>query len=119
VNREIHAADDERQGVIPLPDVINIMSLFATVGCVIVLPIATESYFWLSRMVVSGAYVLIAFHPLAVAAHHRLWRREGIRRQARDGAGPHNVIREELAVSLLSVLIATVVAAYLGMHVAG
>jgi hypothetical protein len=25
------------------------------VGCAIVLPLATESYFWLSRMVVSGA----------------------------------------------------------------
>jgi hypothetical protein len=62
--REIHAAD-ERQDVIPLPDVINIMSLFATVGCAVVLPIATESYFWLSRMVVGGAYILIAFHPLA------------------------------------------------------
>jgi hypothetical protein len=33
VNRETHAA--ERPGVIPLPDVINIMSLFATVGCAI------------------------------------------------------------------------------------
>jgi hypothetical protein len=115
VNREIHAADDERQDVIPLPDVINIMSLCATVGCVIVLPIATESYFWLSRMVEGGAYVLIVFHPLAIAAHYRLWRRDGIRRQDRDGAGSHYANREELAASLLSVLIATVVAAYLGM----
>ncbi len=119
VNREIHAADDERQGVIPLPDVINIMSLFATVGCAIVLPLATESYFWLSRMVVSGAYVMIAFHPLAIAAHYRLWRREGIGRRAGDGAGSHYVNREELAVSLLSVLIAIAVAVYLGMHVGG
>jgi hypothetical protein len=118
VNREIHAAD-ARQGVIPLPDVINIMSLFATVGCAIVLPIVTESYFWLSRMVVGGAYILIAFHPLVIAAHFRLWTREGTRKQARDGAGPHYVNREELATSLLSVLIATMVAAYLGMHVAG
>ncbi len=119
VNREIHATDDERQGVIPLPDVINIISLFATVGCVIVLPIATESYFWLSRMVVSGAYVLIAFHPLAIAAHFRLWRREDSGKQVRDGAKPHYANREELAVSLLSVLIAAVVAAHLGIHGGG
>jgi len=119
VNREIHAAEDERQGVIPLPDVINIMSLFVTVGCAIVLPIATESYFWLSRMVVSVAYVLIAFHPLAIAAHYRLWKREGARRQARNAVSSHYVNREELAVSLLSVLVAALVAAYLGMHVDG
>jgi hypothetical protein len=37
VNREINVADAGRQTVIPLPDVINIMSLFATVGCLIVL----------------------------------------------------------------------------------
>src|ERR1700728_1388750 len=38
VNREINAPNTERQPVIPLPDVINIMSLFTTVSCLVVLP---------------------------------------------------------------------------------
>ena len=116
VNREIDVTDAERQTVIPLPDVINIMSLFATVGCVIVLPLATESHFWLSRMVLGGAYVLITFHPVTVAAHYRLWRREGNSRKVTDGASSPYANREELITSLLSVLIAAVVAAYVGMH---
>ncbi len=116
VNREINAADAERQTVIPLPDVINIMSLFATVGCVIVLPLATDSYFRLSRMVLGCAYVLIAFHPLTIAAHYRLWKRKDPGRKAIDKANSPYANREELAASFLSVLIAILVAAYLGMH---
>ncbi len=116
VNREINVADAERQTVIPLPDVINIMSLFATVGCVIVLPLATESHFRLARMVLVGAYVLIAFHPFTIAAHYRLWKRKDTSRKAIDGASSPYANREELAASFLSVLIAMVVAAYLGMH---
>ncbi len=119
VHREINTAKPDRQIVLSLPDVVNLLCMFATVGCAIVLSIATESYFWLSRMVVSGAYVMIAFYPLAIAAHYRLWRREGIRMRVGDGAGSHYVNREELAVSLLSFLIAIVVAAYLGMHGGG
>jgi hypothetical protein len=114
VNREITAADTERQTVVPLPDVINVVSLFATVGCLIILPIATDSYFWLSRMVVGGAYVLIVFHPLTVAAHYRLWRRKGQSRPVSDGARVPYTNREERITSLVSVLIAAAVAVYLG-----
>ena len=116
VDREINVADADRQIVIPLPDVINIISLFATVGCLIVLPIATESYFWLSRIVVGCAYVLIAFHPFTIAAHYRLWNRKGRSKKATDGASSSYASREELTVSLLSALLATIVGVYLGTH---
>jgi hypothetical protein len=116
VNREINVADAERQTVIPLPDVINIMSLFATVGCLIVLPIATQSYFRLSRMVLGCAYVLIAFHPFTIAAHYRLWKRKGKSRKATDGASSPYATCEELTTSLISVSLAIVVAAYLRAH---
>jgi hypothetical protein len=116
VSREIHAADADRQIVIPLPDVINIMSLFATVGCLIVLPITTESYFWLSRIVLGCAYVLIAFHPITIAAHYGLWKRKGKSKEVTDGARSPYVSREELITSLLSVLITVLVAAYIGKH---
>ncbi|WP_213806284.1 hypothetical protein [Granulicella sp. dw_53] len=116
VNRQINAAEADRQVVIPLPDVINIMSLFATVGCLIVLPIATESYFWLSRMVLGCAYVLIAFHPFTIAAHYRLWSRKGSSEKATDGASSPYVTHEELTTSFLSAVLAVVVAAYLRTH---
>lgn len=116
VHRELNAAYTDRQIVIPLPDVINIISLFATVGCLIVLPIATESYFWLSRMVLGCAYVLIAFHPFTIAAHYQLWQREASSKKVKDGASSPYATREELTTSLVSALIAIVVAACLGMH---
>jgi len=116
VNREINIDDADRQPVIPLPDVINIMSLFATVGSLIVLPIATESYFWFSRTVLGGAYVLITFHPVTIAAHYSLWRRKGKNQKATDGSSSPYTNREELSTLLLSVLIAILVASYLGKH---
>jgi len=72
VNREINLGDAGRATWIPIPDVLNIMSLFATVICLIVAPIATDSCFWLSRMVLGGGYILIAFHPFSMAAHYRV-----------------------------------------------
>ena len=116
VNREINVADADRQIVIPLPDVINIVSLFATVGCLVVIPIATESYFWLSRMVLGCAYVLLAFHPFTVAAHYRLWNRKGRAMKAANGACPPYINREELITSALAIVIAIVVATYLRKH---
>ncbi|WP_041585839.1 hypothetical protein [Terriglobus saanensis] len=116
VNREIHTKDADRQIVITLPDVINIMSLFATVGCLIVLPLATESYLWLSRIVLACAYVLIAFHPLTIAAHYGLWKRKSGSEHATEKTGFRYVTREERTTSLVSALLVVVVAMYLGTH---
>jgi hypothetical protein len=99
-----------------VPDVLNIMSLFAAVSCLIVLPVAIDTYLSLSRMVLAGGYVLIAFHPLTTAAHYRLWSREGIRKRARDGNDHPYATAEELVSSSLSVVMATLAAAYIGMH---
>ena len=115
VNREIKVVDAEKQSVIPLPDVINILSFFASLGCLIVLPLGTEAYLRLSRMVLGGAYVLIAFYPFMVAAHYRLWRHTEKRAKGTDDAKSTYANREELMVSLFSLLIATAAAACLGM----
>ncbi len=116
VNREISVPNTERQPVIPLPDVINIISLFTTVGCLVVLPMVTESYYWLSRIVLAGGYVLIAFYPITVAAHFGLWTREVPSRKIRDRANSPYVNREELISSILSILIAGVAATCMGKH---
>jgi hypothetical protein len=116
VNRELNLGHAEREAFVLIPDVLNVMSLLAAVICLIVLPIATDTYLWLSRVVLAAGYVLIVFHPLTTAAHYRLWSREGIRKQARDGKAYPYATTEELASSSLSVVIAVLAAAYIGTH---
>jgi len=116
VNRELNLDHAERGTFVLIPDVLNVMSLFAVVICLIVLPIATDTYLWLSRMVLAGGYVFIAFHPLTTAAHYRLWSRKGIRKNARDGKDYPYVTTEELVSSSLSIVLAILAAAYIGLH---
>jgi hypothetical protein len=116
VNRELNLGHAERGTFLLIPDVVNVMSLFAAVTCLIVLPVATDSYLRLSRMILTGGYVLIAFHPLTTAAHYRLWSREGIRKRVRDGKDYPYATAEELVSSSLSIVIAVLAAAYIGTH---
>ena len=116
VNREINLGDDGRATWIPIPDVLNIMSLLATVICLIVVPIATDSYFWLSRMVLGAGYVLIAFHPFTMAAHYRLWSRDGRNKYVADGKDYPYATVEELASSSLSIVLAVLAAACIGTY---
>jgi hypothetical protein len=116
INRELNLGYPDRGTFVLISDVLNIMSLFAAVICLIALPIATDAYFWLSRMVFAGGYVLIAFHPFTVAAHYRLWSREGMRKHVRDGKDHPYATAEELVSSSLSVVLAVLAAAYIGTH---
>jgi hypothetical protein len=116
VNREINLGDSGRATWIPIPDVLNIMSLLAIVICLIVVPIATDSYFWLSRMVLGAGYVLIAFHPFTMAAHYRLWSRDGRNKYVTDGKDYPYATGEELVSSSLSILLAVLAAACIGAH---
>ncbi len=116
VNREINLGDGGRATWIPIPDVLNIMSLLATVICLIVLPVATDSYFWLSRMVLRAGYILIASHPFTMAAHYRLWSREGRNKYVTADKDYPYATGEELVSSSLSVILAALSAAYIGMH---
>jgi hypothetical protein len=116
VNREINLSDAGRATWIPIPDVLNIMSLFATVLCLIVVPIATDSYFWLSRMVLAGGYVLIAFHPFTMAAHYRLWNRKGRSKYVSDGKDYPYATGEELVSASLSIVVAVLAAVCIGTH---
>lgn len=116
VNREINLGDTGRATWIPIPDVLNIVSLFATVICLIVLPIATAEYLWLSRIVLGIGYVFIAFHPLTMAAHYRLWSRNGRSKYVADGKDYPYATSEELVSSSLSFVLAFLAAAYIGTH---
>jgi len=116
VNREINLAAAERQTYIPIPDCLNIVSLFATVICLIVIPITTDAYLWLSRMVLAIGYVLIAFHPFTTAAHDRLWSRGGRSKYVAAGKDYPYATGEELVLSSLSVVVAILAALYIGTH---
>jgi len=116
VNRELNLDFAQRATFVLIPDVLNIMSLFAAVICLIVLPIATDTYLWLSRMVLGAGYVLIAFHPFTVAAHYRLWSKDGIRMHVRDGKDHPYATGEELVSSSLSIVLAILAAAYIRTH---
>ena len=116
VNREINLGDSGRATWIPIPDVLNIMSLLATVICLIVVPIATDSYFWLSRVVLGAGYILIAFHPFTMAAHYRLWSRDGRNKYVTAGKDYPYATGEELASSSLSIVLAVLAAACIGTY---
>jgi len=116
VNREINLGDSGRATWIPIPDVLNIMSLLATVICLIVVPIATDSYFWLSRVVLGAGYILIAFHPFTMAAHYRLWSRDGRNKYVTAGKDYPYATGEELVSSSLSIILAVLAATYIGTH---
>jgi hypothetical protein len=116
VSRELNSGHAERDTFVLIPDVLNIMSLFAAVTCLIVLPIATDRYLWLSRMVLGGGYVLIAFHPLSTAAHYRLWSRGSIPKHSREGNAYPYTAREEIVAVFVSAISAVLAAAYVGTH---
>jgi hypothetical protein len=115
-NREINLGDDRRATFIPAPDVLNIMGLLATAACLIVLPIVTDSYFWLPRMVLGAGYVLLAFHPLTVAAHYRLGSRGGKNKYITDGREYPYATGEEIVLTSLSLACAVFVAGFIGTH---
>ncbi len=110
VDRQIRTPVAQRQSVIALPDVLNIFSFFAVVAFVILMPLVSGSHLLLARTVLGGAYVLLCFYPLTVAAQHRLWRRDT------EGASSFSLAyacREELAFAVISVLVAFGVAVWI------
>jgi hypothetical protein len=84
--------------------VLNIIALFVSVLCLIVLPAATESYLRLSQMVLGAGSVLIAFHPFTIATQERRWNRAGRNQPITDGKDHPCATREELLSSSFSIL---------------
>jgi hypothetical protein len=116
VNREINLPAAERQTYVPIPDCLNILSLFAAVICLIVIPIKTDAYLWLSRVVLGIGYVLIAFHPFTTAAHYRLWSRSGRSTYVTAQKDYPYATGEELVLSSFSVVVAILAAMYIWTH---
>ncbi len=74
VNREIAVGDQERRTWLPVPDCINVLALFWTIGLCVILPLSQGGRFaGLSRATLAAAAVLVAFHPVSMAAHYGLF----------------------------------------------
>lgn len=70
VNREINIIEADRRTWLPLPDILNIISLMSVVAFCVVVPLAWGAYGVWSLRILAGAAILIAFHPLTMAAHY-------------------------------------------------
>jgi hypothetical protein len=77
INREIAVGDSGRRTWFPIPDVINIVSMLSVIAFCVVLPLAHQHFDKTSAVVFSMASVLLAFHPLCMLGHYRLFTRQG------------------------------------------
>jgi hypothetical protein len=77
INREIPVGDVGRKTWFPIPDVINVISMLSVVAFCIVVPLKSGHFEPVSRVVLAAAFVLIAFHPICMAGHYRLFSRLG------------------------------------------
>ena len=115
INREIPLGDQGRRTWFPLPDFVNILSMLCVVVFAIVLPLANDPFPRVAWIVIGVAYVLLAFHPVTLAAHYRLWSKggravyiqEGNKHCRKDGGFPYATGQEiiSLLVSLSSAII--------------
>jgi hypothetical protein len=77
INREIAVGDAKRKTWLPLPDIVNVLSLLGVVAFLVTVPLASDAFERSSRAVLGAAYSLLAFHPITMAAHYRLFSKGG------------------------------------------
>lgn len=77
INREIPVGDAGRRTWFPVPDIINILSMFSIVCYCVILPLVSGQFSKESRVALAVAYVLIAFHPVCMIGHYNLFSSQG------------------------------------------
>ncbi len=77
INREITLGDQNRRTWLPIPDYINVATLLLVVLACVIFPLATGAFAARQKVVLGMGYVLIAMHPVNVAAHYRLFSKKG------------------------------------------
>ena len=112
VNREITVGDRNDRTWLPLPDLLNIIALFSVVWFCIVMPLAHNEYGNWSRRALAAGAVLIAFHPLTMAAHYGLPYRK--RRPRRKDGGLVYATLEEFITLLVSLVVAFIAVRLVG-----
>jgi hypothetical protein len=108
INREISVGDAGRRQWLPLPDRLNVLSMAAVIAFLIVIPLVTDEYYWLSRIVLGVGYVLLGFHPITMAAHYRLFSREGRAIYTNNGKDYPKVTGQEWVSLVISLIVALI-----------
>ena len=106
INREITVGDQRRRTWLPLPDYINVISMLMVVTFAIIAPLIHHKMEAAEGIVIGVAYVFLAFHPITMAAHYRLWSKAG--RSIYPGDYPW-ITGQELASAAVSICFATFV----------
>jgi len=106
INREIAVSDEGRQSWLPIPDIINVLSMFSVVMFCILLPLRTGSFTQASITCIAAASVLIAFHPVSMAGHYRLFSPLGRSVYSQRGRDYPYVTDQEIVSVVLSLLCA-------------
>lgn len=101
INREITVGDESRRTWFPAPDWLNIFWLLLVVGNCVVLPIATGRFGRVEQTTLAMGYTLIAFHPINMAAHYRLFSRDGRSVYLKDPDGDYPFTTGQEVLSLL------------------
>ena len=112
VNREISVSDRKERIWLPLPDLLNIAALFSIVWFCIVVPLASGEYVLWSRRTLAAAGVLIAFHPLTMAAHYGLPYRK--QRPIRKNGALQYATLEEIITLVVSLVVAFLAVRFVG-----
>lgn len=106
IKREIQVGDEERRAWLPLPDVINIIALLATVVFCVVIPLISREFGKTSKVILTITAVLIGFHPINVAAHYCLITGRGRERYLKKRGDYPYATGEEFITIVISLHIA-------------
>ncbi|MEJ2671572.1 MAG: hypothetical protein P8168_05075 [Deltaproteobacteria bacterium] len=112
INREISVGDEERKTWIPLADFVNIIMLFSTIICCIIIPLM--GFDTLRKPVFIAAAILIAFHPMTTAGHYGLLTRRGRKHYLTpEGDWPYKTGEEYVSFILSLIITAVFVGLYM------
>lgn len=103
IAREISVGDQGRRTWLFLSDYLNFGAMLAVVAACIVMPIREGAFSRLSEAVLAGAYVFVAFTPLIIAGHYRLFSRLGRSIYAQQNRDVPWVTGQEALISVAAV----------------
>lgn len=113
INREIEVGDQNRRTWLPVSDYVNIVSLLLVVSLCIVCPLATGEFSRVAKTALAIGYLLVAFHPINVAAHYRLFSKAGRSIYLKTPGGDYPYITDHEAISLAISLVVPTIAGLL------
>jgi hypothetical protein len=116
LNREITVGDQRRRTWLPLPDILNLASMLLVTALCVVAPLVTGNFSRAALIVLGVGYTLIAFHPISVAAHYRLFSRSGREVHLGQRDGDYPLVTDQEWVIVPVSLVAAAVVGYFVWH---